>query len=443
MEPEEKFMGARCRLMIREPWYGQMAMSIEWRPSQINWSSPEKATLGIKITNRGIVCFYNPEWVANVSLERLYGAVEHVINHLVHLHTLRQSSRDPKIWGIATDMTVNGTASNPRVGYKEPDSTLTLPFPDMIFIPDGWPENENAEYYYDRIISEAGKDGNGPGDAQGQGQGKGGQGQGQGKGKGSQSQGQGKNAGNQKYRGDGDKGGYESDNRYDHGQFGGQAVDDHGVWSDSDVSEDEARQMINERVKEATEKSQGSAPGHLKEVLDKLKKPIVRWREEVRIYLGTHVGNRRKTWSRLERKTQQFGTKGISRHAAATATIIVDTSGSIGEKELEQFFAEIESISSHCKIKVLLWDAAFQGFKKYRKGDWKSFEIRGGGGTDMSEPVKWLVENKEIADVTIMLTDGHCNWPPPFPFPMLFVITTPETSTASPEWGKVIRMKLD
>lgn len=448
--PAEKLMAARCRLMTREPWYGHMAMSMEWKEGEMSWIPEEKRSIGIKITSEGLIrCFFYPKWVEKKTLPELYGAIEHCINHLVRLHTLRQSSREKQVWNIATDMVVNGKEVAPRVGYKEDNGQLILPEDNMVFIPADWPDTENAEYYYERMIKEAQ---NPPQQGQGKGQGKGqskGKGNGNGGGNGGGGRGQqqpGAGSGidydDPASCGDDNEELDDGSNTYKYHQFGGTGVDDHDIWAQSDVSEDEARQIIHERVRDATEKSQGHVPGHLTEALEALKKPVVRWREELRQYFGIHVGNRRKTFSRPERRLGVFGVKGVSHHAASKVLIIVDTSGSIGKTELEQFFGEIDAISHRADTHVLSWDAAFQGYQKYRRGDWKRLKVRGGGGTDMSAPFKWAEEHGAVGDVVILLTDGYCNWPPPRPYPTLFCITTPANQSANPEWGKIIRLKV-
>ncbi len=125
--------------------------------------------------------------------------------------------------------------------------------------------------------------------------------------------------------------------------------------------------------------------------------------------------------------------------------MIVDTSGSIGSKELEQFFGEIEAISSKAKVNVLLWDHAYQGWGGYRRGDWRTFKVNGRGGTDMAKPVQWLMDNKVVADVQVMLTDGVCNYLDGslVQFPFITVITTPEGTTVDPPYGHCVRMKND
>ena len=63
-------------------------------------------------------------------------------------------------------------------------------------------------------------------------------------------------------------------------------------------------------------------------------------------------------------------------------------------------------------------------------------------GGRMSAPFKWAEENGAIGDIVILLTDGYCNWPAPKAYPTVFCITTPQSASAPPEWGKIIRMKI-
>jgi predicted metal-dependent peptidase len=138
-----------------------------------------------------------------------------------------------------------------------------------------------------------------------------------------------------------------------------------------------------------------------------------------------------------------FGMAGVSHHAAARVCVIIDTSGSIGTRELEQFFGEIEAISSRAKVHVLQWDAQFQGYESYRRGDWKKITCKGRGGTDMAGPIAWLMENQMVPDCTVMLTDGYTGWHDDAGFPLITVITTPEGTTDGPPWGHTVRMKVN
>lgn len=429
MNQSEKLMRARCRLMTREPFYGHFAMSIKWIPSQMSWRPEPARTMGVRIVNGGeIQCLYYPPFVDKLTLKELYAVIQHEIEHIVRVHTIRIGHREHDIWNIACDATVNGKKSEPRIGYKEANSAeVVVPFKgSIIWIPDDWPKDGTSEHFYD-LLEKRGKNtkrcvvcrraiGSKPGNSKG-----------------------GTNGADDQCSGCGQS----DDGSYEYGGIGGRLVDDHSVWDQSDVSEDEARQIVKDAVDQVVQKCQGHVPGHLEDAIKNLQKPIVRWRDLLRSYMGRHVGNQRTTFSRRNRRHDRFGVPGISHHAAATVNVIIDTSGSVSKKELEQFFAEIDAISSRAKVMVLQWDHAFQGWGKYRRGDWKNFKIHGRGGTDMAAPVQHLIDKRLIANMQIMLTDGECGWHEPCSFPMITVITAPAGSRDGPGWGHEVRLRIN
>ena len=410
MDTIDKLMKARCRLMIKKPWYGHFAMRMMWKPSEMEWLPEPQRTMGVRVMSTGdIECIYYPPFVNRLTVEENFAVVQHEIEHVVRLHCLRRMTRHPQIWNIAADMTVNGSKDRPRIGYDDVGSDGKLIVPDkdhLVWIPKDWPQDESTEFYFDKLVKGASKapkgsmKGGGAGDAED----------------------------------DGDDGDSESEfeGRY------GRTLDDHSVWQQSDMDEDAARQLVKNACDYACGQAPGDVPGHLKDAIGALNKPIVRWRELLRQYLGRHIGNSRQTYSRRNRRRDAFGIPGKSHRAAATATVIVDTSGSISKDDLQQFFAEIESIAYKTKVKVLQWDHAFQGYGSYRRGAWKTFTIKGRGGTDMAAPVRWLKENRLVNDVQIMLTDGYCNYldAGEVDFPFITVITQKETAT--PGYGHVI-----
>ena len=412
----EKLMAARCRLMTRAPWYGHIAMSMVWIPSEMaHVKLKEQRTMGVRIVNNEVQCLYYPPFVESLTIKELYAVVQHEIEHIVRVHCLRVDGRQPVVWNIAADMCVNGQKISPRIGYHEPtNNTIIIPFKDQIvWIPDDFPKNGTSEEYYDKLVKHAAGAHCDCGQVT------------------NDSEGEPITCPNCNSA---------SNNISKAGAYGGRILDDHSTWEMSDASQDEARQIVKDIVDQASQKCQGQSPGHLQEAIAELKKPVVRWCELLHQYLGQHVGNKRSTYSRRCRRQDTFGIPGVSHHAAASVNVIVDTSGSITSKELEQFFSEIEAISSKAKTMVLQWDLVFQGYHKYRRGDWQRIGVSGRGGTDMEAPVKWLIDNRKIADVQIMLTDGYCSYvdKQTVNFPMITVITNSVSNM--PTYGHVVRM---
>lgn len=433
-----KLLRARCRLMTREPWYGHVAMNMVWKHSNFPWKTDEESkTMGVRIVQGGTVeCLWNPGFVHRQSLKQLYATIYHEIDHIIRMHCVRiGTQREHEAWNIAADMTINGKRSSPKIGYREPNGLeLTLPLDgQLVWIPETWQEGLTTEAYYSRLMAAGpkmpcpkcmanGSKGNTPDD-------------------------DGSNPTNQPGKcpccGGTPGGGKEGE--YGWAGVTGKQLDDHSTWQQSDVSQDEARQIVRDMVQQATEKNRGFTPGHLSEAIQQLNKPVVRWRELLRRYIGTHVGSRRSTYSRRNRRNDVFGIKGVSHHAASKVRVIVDTSGSVSSKELQQFFAEIDTMASYAEVMVLLWDHAYQGYSKYKRGDWKKWKVNGRGGTDMAAPVKWLEDQRQLGDCQILLTDGECNWAANRPwFPelgMISVIT--RTESTAPSWGHVVRLVIN
>jgi predicted metal-dependent peptidase len=434
-------------------------MSIEWVPSNMGWLPLEKRRLGIRIVNGGQVqVLYNKEYTESRTISQLIGEIQHIIEHLVRLHPVRSGGLDKELFGVGADIAVNGKKASPRIGYKDKDKNI-LPHDNMIFCPEAWDDNLSAEEYYKLLQKETGRQKPqhkcpqcGKPIPQ---KGKQGQGQGQGKGQqdkqgsqGSQGSQQNQDKDQNQQDGEGKCPGCEQEkNEPGESPYSnyGETCDDHSVWSQSDVSEDEARQVVKEICKQASEKSQGHIPGHLVELIKELDKPVHNWREIFRSFLGTHVGNKRLTWSRRNRKQDVFGLKGISHHAAATLSIIVDTSGSVSSEMLKKFFTEIEAISYKTSCSVLQYDHAFQGYSKYRRSDWKKIKIHGRGGTDMNAPLIWLEQEGLVGDACVMLTDGFVGeWPAPRSFPMIFCIANEGNSKppSMPAWGTILEINM-
>lgn len=86
--------------------------------------------------------------------------------------------------------------------------------------------------------------------------------------------------------------------------------------------------------------------------------------------------------------------------------IAVDTSGSCFCSTAEQkiFYSEIDEIAKQLKqerkgnVYIVQWDTKVQGDAKiYKQGDWKTFPVLGGGGTDPNCVIDWIDKNTETS----------------------------------------------
>jgi predicted metal-dependent peptidase len=85
----------------------------------------------------------------------------------------------------------------------------------------------------------------------------------------------------------------------------------------------------------------------------------------------------------------------VERQGMGEIVIAVDTSGSIGKLELEQFAGEISAISEETQpeaVHVVYCDAAVRCTQQFGPSEPVCLEPRGGGGTDFCPPFKWVAK---------------------------------------------------
>lgn len=90
-------------------------------------------------------------------------------------------------------------------------------------------------------------------------------------------------------------------------------------------------------------------------------------------------------------------------------SIIIDTSGSIGEEELNEFLSHTRDILSSLAIPratVICWDCNLQSEQDIN--NIHKIDFKGGGGTNMMAAIKYA--SKTNCDIIVVFTDGECEW---------------------------------
>jgi hypothetical protein len=119
----------------------------------------------------------------------------------------------------------------------------------------------------------------------------------------------------------------------------------------------------------------------------------------------------------------------LYREGTGRLVIGVDTSGSISERELDQFAAEISAISDQAQpesIHVVYCDEAVTGVQEFGPSEPIELEPRGGEGTDFRPVFQWVEENGVEPACLIYLTDLDCTRYPAVPpnYPVLWVTSS-------------------
>lgn len=370
----------------------------------------------------GSILEYNPEYVGHdmntgLSIDQIHYVLAHEMLHIALSHHYRRGWRELGMWNKACDMALDPLLADTK-----------LPPPPEVnqkikMVVDG----QSAEEIYTILEQMPPGDGNaqkpGGGGAGGKKQDGGGKNQ-------QQEPGQGNNPAVGNGQGDDQQNG-PSDNGC------GEIVD---APDDTDENEDAARwQRAIDQATEAA-KSRGDLPGALQRLIDARKEAQIDWRAAtqkfVRDCAPTDYSWQKPNpsylhipWTDASGKPRRgIYMPRLDEPRMGPMGLCIDTSGSIGKDELDQYGGEMTDILNSVRPTVLIvvyCDADVQRVDKFYPGDTVTLDAVGGGGTDFIPAIDYLKEQDEPMACAIYLTDGDGRFPDVAPeFPMMWAITT-------------------
>ncbi len=228
--------------------------------------------------------------------------------------------------------------------------------------------------------------------------------------------------------------------------------DFHITWEEfenlSEADKKLIKSQIDHQIKNIAEsnRNQGFIPSELKNYIDSLFEitpPSYDWKAYFRRFFSSGIKiytkkTRRKLNKRfIENPALKIKTK-------QNILIGIDTSGSVGEKDLIEFFNEIHHMNkSGVSITIAEGDANIQNVYEY-KGKTPKF-VQGRGGTDMNPFIEYFNQNKQYTNL-IILTDGFIGSNIVKTFrPTLMVLCSQGASIEEVKnngWGSTIKINL-
>lgn len=236
------------------------------------------------------------------------------------------------------------------------------------------------------------------------------------------------------------------------GGGGGGGIDAHDWDGAQELGEAEAKQLardIDQAIRQGALLAGKTGSGGDRS-LQELLQPKVDWREVLREFISsTCTGNDFSTWRRPNRRFVSMGyymPSGISEQVG-TLVIGIDTSGSIGDRELSRFLGEVKGICDTVKpemIRLLYWDTKVCRDEKYVGDEVQkltaSTKPAGGGGTAVRCVYNYIQEHAIKAQAVVMLTDGYVgsDWGTPSQWgaPVLWCVVG--NKSARPTTGKCV-----
>jgi len=252
----------------------------------------------------------------------------------------------------------------------------------------------------------------------------------------------------------------KEDKKNGEGMFGegeGDGGFDEHDWEGAKGLTEEEKKTIEKEVDQAlrqgvitNNKVNGDGAGGLSRELGELLEPEVDWRELLREFVkSTCSAKDASSWRRVNRRYLGTGVymPSLIGERVGHLVIGIDTSGSIGGHELNEFLSEVKGIADEVhpeKVDLIYWDSAVAGHEVYDVNDVtnivSSTQPKGGGGTDPTCVHHYLKENNIKPEAVIMLTDGCIgDWGNEWEAPMLWTVV--RNPNAYAPMGKTIHIK--
>lgn len=200
---------------------------------------------------------------------------------------------------------------------------------------------------------------------------------------------------------------------------GSDGFDEHDWESAQEMSEAEQRDLSDliDRAIQQGALQAGKTGAHVNRDLLDLTRPKVNWREVLRQFVKTiSSGRDYSTWSRPNRRYLGSGYYMPSSISETMGDIVVgvDTSGSIGAKELSAFISEVQGVCEETKpanVHLVYWGHQIDGVEVYPRDELStlaaSTKPMGGGGTDVNCLAEYVKEKGLTPEAIVVLTDGY------------------------------------
>jgi predicted metal-dependent peptidase len=416
---------ARTQLLLNQPFFGTLCLRLKLVTTT---SFPTMATDGRRLV-------YNPAFVEKLTPAELEGVLAHEVMHCALAHHCRRGEREAQLWNQATDYAVNLILISNGIALPK-DALIDPAFADL-----------GAEEIYARLLKQGQDSGPAQSPSQSSAPLTSAEGSGNGPGQVPQSATQETQSPQRQPQQQPELPGLSDQPRPSRPGGFGEVVDAVGEDDEPASPAELSRQMhewaINAEQALCSAKACGHEPGGIERPLEQARQSAHDWRAILRDFIAaTNPSDYR--WAPPNRRFVSSGLylPSVERSGVGDIVIVVDTSGSIGTQELEQFAGEINSIINEAQpesIRVVYCDAAVQAVEEFGPSEPIKLSPKGGGGADFVPPFRWVDENGIEPKGLIYLTDLCCNSFPVEPdYPVLWVT---DLQKAAP-FGETLRIHI-
>lgn len=201
------------------------------------------------------------------------------------------------------------------------------------------------------------------------------------------------------------------------GSGGGEYQFDEHDFS-ADMTDEELKEMdgkIDRAIREGAILA-GRLGVDLPRAITEMLEPQVDWRREMQDFVSsTCKGKDEYTWRRFNRRMlpNDIFLPTVENETIGEIVVPIDTSGSIGQDQLNEFASELVSIAEAVRpeaIRILWWDTKVHGeqlFTDNYEQIGSLLKPLGGGGTRVSSVSEYINKKKIKAECVVVFTDGY------------------------------------
>lgn len=391
-------------LIRRKPFFGYLLMTCR------RYITSAIPTAGVSVTSKGLNLYVNLDFLDSLSEEGRIAVLEHEMLHLLHMHPARferyggkkkesvdapngkkVSVNKQKVFNVAADCAINQYLKNlNEIQVDGKPAGITLNTIKEITKNEDVKAYKHMEYYYSLL-----KD--------------------------------------------------SIDKKIQNGEMSSEDMpdshDDHSMWEETDLTKEQAEKKIEKHLRVAKEASEGRGlTSAEREMLASILDSKVDWKAQLRNF----VSNAEEVLieSTRKKRNKRYGVvyPGTKAEPKFRLGVCVDTSGSISQKELFQFFTEIKRIADgpNVEVYVVEADSEVKNFYKYDKR--ADIKPKGGGGTAYNPAIKKCMEL--ACDAICYFGDGDTADSPENPkVPFIWAMVRDSAPPAT--FGRVIRITTD
>lgn len=407
---QNKLAAARTRLILDKPFLGALVLRLPLIAADPKWCQGA-ATDAKKL-------YYNQDYISALDIQQTQFVLAKQALHCALSHFARRQHRIKHRWDLACDYAVNPLLI--KDGLKAPPETLVDDgyagmTAEEIYHYIGDLDNEDSEL--DKQSEDLPDDQDNPNqDASDQ----------------------------QPSPGDGDQ---ESQ------QSPGQGVDDNDEEIDGLASQPEALTpqeqeelsvQWQQRLAGAAQSAMqaGKLGGSMARMVDFMLQPKLPWRMLLARYM---TASARDDYS-YSRPSSRRGDPAIFpslRSSQINVAVGMDISGSVDDKEMNEFLSEIDAIKGNMRARITLLpcDASLAEGAPWIFEPWEEINLpetfKGGGGTDFNPVFEWLDDQDQNPDLLVYFTDCKGMFPKVLPsYPVIWLVKGKD----QPPWGQRVQL---